>query len=146
MSDRTIFNPQAPFLDTLRREWVELDGGWVCVREMQAADSLFIMEHSSRPGRNELDMTRYRIWRIVVSCYKGEEPGAERTFGLTDLDRVQKLRAAEWAKLIEAIDRVNGLADEEVSAAQDFTEAPEEPSSETSPSGVSRISIASLPN
>jgi hypothetical protein len=47
------------------------------------------------------------------------------------------LRAEEWNRLRDAINKVNGLADEEVSAMQDFTEVPPGGAPETFGPGVS---------
>ncbi len=63
------------------------------------------------------------LWRVLVSCYKGEHAGAERVFDMTDLPRIQHLRKSEWDTLLAAIERVNGLDSEEVPLLKDFTSA-----------------------
>ena len=125
-----LFDPKIPHEQQLRHEWVSLDGGRVCVREMTAADNLFVMERSTRlgtgPQEMRIDAGSIQMWQVVVCCYKSPEPDSERIFDITDLPVIQKLRNAEWRRLQEAIERVNALADSEVSALQDFTAAPED--------------------
>lgn len=124
-NEEPIFDPKAPLLDMRRKEWVRLDTGRVCVWEMEAADTLFIVEHSLRPGREKttLAATDAMLWRVLVSCYNGAEPGAGRIFEITDLPRIQRLRKTEWDRLLAAIERVNGTDAEEVPLLQDFTAA-----------------------
>lgn len=123
MSD-TPFDAKAPVLDNRRRERVDLDSGFLWVWEMEAADTLFIVERSLRPGQEKAPQIAAgdaMLWRVLVSCYKTGEPGSDRVFDITDLPRIQKLRKTEWDKLLEAIERVNGLDAEEVPKLKDFT-------------------------
>ena len=140
MSDLPIFNPKLPRADHRRGEWVDLDTGRVYVREMNARDSLFVLEHSQRQGPPGtpagLNIGNLQTWQIIVSCYQGEESQAGRIFEITDVEAIQSLRAAEWRKLLEAIERVNALSDAEVSDLEGFTAAGRDGSPETSPSGV----------
>lgn len=122
----TPFDPKAPVLDARRRERVDLDTGFLWVWEMEAADTLFIIERSLRPGgadKPQMAASDAMLWRVLVSCYQTGEPGAARVFEITDLGRIQKLRKAEWDRLLEAIERVNGLDAEEVPRLKDFTPA-----------------------
>lgn len=144
----TIFDPKAPREDKRRCERVELDGGVVYVKEMQAADSLFCLEHSVRPspgpGGQSIDVGGMQIWQVVVSCYRGPEPDAGRVFEITDVHCIRELRNSDWRRLQDAIERVNGLAESEVAAAQDFTGAARDGSPATLRSGASSNSTASL--
>jgi len=129
MSEEPLFDAKAPVIDQRRKEWVSLDAGRLCVWEMEAGDTLFIVERSMRPGREREGLTAAvasdsMLWRVLVSCYKGEQAGAERVFDITDLPRIQHLRKTEWDKLLAAIERVNGLDEGEVPALKDFTPAP----------------------
>src|SRR6266568_5081224 len=126
METEPLFDAKAPVLDQRRKDWVSLDQGRLCVWEMEAADTLFIVERSLRPASDrkaELAASDAMLWRVLVSCYKGDQAGAQRVFGVEDLPRIQRLRKAEWDRLLAAIERVNGLAPEEVPALQDFTPA-----------------------
>ena len=125
--ERKIFNPKEVQPDQRRWEWVELDTGWVVVKEMQASDTLFCLDHSARPlagpAQFKLDMGGLQIWQVIMSCYTGEAADAPRVFDITDMPVVQQLRGEVWTRLRDAIERVNGLADTEVAAAQAFTAA-----------------------
>jgi hypothetical protein len=125
MDKQPLFDAKAPVVDMRRKEWVSLDTGRLCVWEMEAADTLFIVERSLRPGQKDgrLSAGDAMLWRVLVSCYKGEETEAERVFDITDLPRIQRLRKAEWDKLLEAIERVNGLDPAEVPDLEAFTPA-----------------------
>lgn len=138
MSDTPIFNPRLPQADHRRGEWVELEGGRLYVREMSARDSLFVLEHSQRAGSQgaSLNLGNLQTWQIIVSCYNGDGPEAQRIFAITDIEVIQGLRAAEWRKLQDAIERVNALSDQEVSALADFTPAGGGSSPATSSSGA----------
>jgi hypothetical protein len=121
-----LFDAKAPVLDQRRKEWVSLDTGRLCVWEMEAADTLFIVEQSVRPGRERtstLSATEAMLWRVLVSCYSGDQEGATRIFDITDLPRIKRLRKTEWDRLLAAIERVNGTDAEEVPDLKDFTPA-----------------------
>lgn len=137
----TIFDPKAPPLDRRRIERVELDGGVVYVKEMTAADALFCNEHSLRrgggPAESQIDMSALMIWQIMRSCYRGKESQAPLTFEVSDMPAIQRLRAEEWNRLRDAINKVNGLAEAEVSALRDFTAVPPDAAPETSEAGAS---------
>jgi len=147
MSDTNgIFNPKAEWQDRRRSEWVTLDAGRVCVVEMRASESLFVLEHASRPGAPQalaVDGQAVMLWQIVVSCYDGPGPQAKRIFGPEDIPAIQRLRAAEWRRLLDTIERVNALSDTEAQATTDFTAAGADGSSATSPSGALKISTGS---
>src|SRR6266478_6009354 len=98
-TDQPLFDAKAPLIDQRRKEWVSLDSGRLCVWEMEAADTLFIVERSLRPSsdqKQQLSAGDAMLWRVLVSCYKGDQPGAQRVFDVTDLPRIQRLRKAEW--------------------------------------------------
>jgi hypothetical protein len=107
---------------------------------MTAADALFCNEHSLRrgggPADMQLDMSALAIWQIMRSCYRGREPQASLIFEVSDMPAVQRLRAEEWNRLRDAINKVNGLAEAEVSALRDFTEAPPDADHGTSAPGA----------
>ncbi len=126
--EEKVFDPKSQQADQRRAEKVHLDGGVVWVKEMQAADTLFCLQHSTRQGADQamsLDMGGLQIWQVVRSCYRGPEPEALPVFDVTDVPVIQRLRAEEWNMLRDAINRVNGLAKSEVAALKDFTPAPE---------------------
>jgi hypothetical protein len=126
MTEEPLFDAKAPVIDRRRKEWISLDSGRLCVWEMAAADTLFIIEQSVRPGRDRPLVPiagDAMLWQVVVSCYKGDQPGAERVFQITDLARIQQLRKSEWDRLLAAIERVNATDAAEVERLQDFTPA-----------------------
>lgn len=144
MSEK-LFDPNEPIIDRRRLEKVTLDNGVLWVKEMEVADLLFCQEHSQRapggPAYLAVDFSAMQIWQIVVSCYRGPEPEAARTFEISHTNRIKKLRPEEWLKIRQAIENVNGMADEEAAALRDFTAAPPDDSPGTGPSGASAISI-----
>lgn len=119
-----IFNPKAAATAPRRHEWVRLYAGRVCVQEMTAADTLFVLERAQRLGAGHgISGTEIMLWQVVVSCYDGPGPEAKRIFEITDLAVVQGLRNSDWQRLQQAIERVNMLEDAEVAALEDFTAA-----------------------
>src|SRR5258708_6492940 len=132
-----IFDPKTPHESRLKHEWVTIDGGRLCVREMTAADNLFVMERSTRTGGGPADMRidagGIQLWQVVVCCYDGPDAKAKRIFDITDVGVIQSLKNRDWRKIQDAIERVNGLADEEVAALQDFTAAAADGFAATSP-------------
>ncbi len=147
MSDTPIFDPKVPHESRLRHEWVTIDGGRLCVREMTAADNLFVLERSTRTGREaadiHIDAGGIQLWQVVVCCYDGPDAKAKRIFDITDVGAIQGLKNRDWRKIQDAIERVNGLADEEVAALQDFTGAGAADFAATLPPGASSTSTAS---
>lgn len=143
MSEK-IFDPNEPVLDKRRWERVELDNGVVYVKEMEASDLLFCQEHSTRapggPVHLAIDMAGLQIWQIVVSCYRGPEAGAARVFEVIHTERIKRFRREEWLRLREAIERVNGMTEQEADGLRDFTAVPPDASPGTPPPGVSRTS------
>lgn len=139
MSEK-LFDPNEPIIDRRPVERVELEGGVVYVKGMEAADVLFCQEHSTRapggPAHLALDFSAMQIWQIVVSCYKGKEPDAPRMFDVSHTQRIKKLSRADWIKLREAIDTVNGVSEEAASEMRDFTAAGPDDSPEMKPSSV----------
>jgi hypothetical protein len=147
MSEVPIFDPKASHEQRLQHEWVTLDHGRVCVREMTTADNLFVLERSTRQGgaagEMRVDAGGIQLWQVVVCCYNGPGADAQRIFDITDIPVIQKLRNADWRKIQDAIERVNSLADEEVAALQDFTPAGADGSAAISRSSASSNSTAS---
>jgi hypothetical protein len=144
--EETIFDPRAAMPDRRRCERLELDGGVLYVKEMTAADTMFCLQNATRagaPAHMALDMGGLTLWQVIVSCYRGPEPEAVRIFEARDMPVIQKLRAEEWNRLREVINRVNGLADEEVAATRDFTAPPGDASPASLPSFVSNNSAGS---
>jgi hypothetical protein len=127
-SEPKLFDIQALENVTYNSEWVTLSQGQLCVRELSAADKLFVMERSQRPtapgASPTIDAGSVLMWQIIVSCYDGPGKEARRVFEMKDLPLLQQMRGTDWERLIAAIERVNAVADTEVSAREAFTTLP----------------------
>lgn len=122
-----LFDPKEPLSTELNHEWVVIGEGKkrrrLCVREMEAGDSFFIEDRLARPGGAPAALSDRLVWPIVVSCYNGDGPEAERIFGMDNLQVIPKLKVQDIKKILAAIARVNGTEAEEIPRLQDFTGA-----------------------
>lgn len=133
----------------LKKEWVELDGGPVCVWEMNAAEMLALGQRSARPSidqRGGVDATTASILLVAFCTHTGDDIDSPRLWDEARLGEIQLLRGEEFAELSEAIQRVNGTGKEAGEAMRDFTPATEEPNTSASSSSVSSNSAASPQN
>lgn len=140
-----IFDPAAPDLEPRQKEWVSLSKGRLCVWELDANDLFFIAERCARPGSPIHSRSDEQLWKVLVSCYRGEEEGSARVFDVTQLGEIGRLKFRDLAKILGAIDRVNGTAPEEVAEAERFTAAPKDTPLPSSTGGVSSTSAACAP-
>lgn len=110
----------------LRHEWVSLDCGDLCVREMTAAEATTLAERSQRPAidpRGGLDTTETVLWQVLLSCYQDDTDTAERVFAenAPDIAIIMGLRLEEFQRLMVAINRVNGRDATEIEVLRDFS-------------------------
>ena len=118
--------------ETRRHEWVSLTYGDVCVRALTVSELLQIQDRAARPKidpRGGLDPGWSALLQVSLSCYDGEEEEAQPiwpcTADLRSLAPIGKLPIADFTKIMEAVQRVNGMDAEEVNILQDFTRATE---------------------
>mgnify|MGYP001609220207 CR=1 FL=1 len=129
MADRRPYRVPTPETVQRRKEWVSLDGGDVCVWEMTVVESLMVAEHAARPPGHPLggaDPKELGIWKVIASVYDTDQPGAQQVF-VANPKAIGSLRLEEFARLSQAIGRVNGDFPEEEEALRDFTPAPGAP-------------------
>lgn len=123
------FNKQEAVHAKRRFEWVALDAGDICIRELTVRETIALTERSSRPSidpRGGLDPGEAVLWQILFSCYDGETEDARRIFSDTDPEDVRTIyamRAEEFNKILTAINRVNGQDATEAEILRDFTAA-----------------------
>lgn len=130
-----------------RREWVELDNGWVCVWEMSAAGSVQIIDRSARPSvdqRGGFDRGEVIWWQILLSCMDSDEEDAKPIWGVQDLEQVMNLRYEELQRIDQACKRVNGMTAGELDAIQSFMTPKGANGTGSSVPGVSNSSAGSL--
>lgn len=112
-----------------RSEWVALDAGDVCVREMTVQEAMTLTERAARPAidkRGGMDPTEMVLWQILLSCYVDDSEDAARLFSENDpadIRVIYSLRFEEFGELMGAINRVNGKDATEVDLLRDFTAA-----------------------
>lgn len=114
----------------LRREWVPLDAGDVCVVEMTAQAATTLSERASRPSidpRGGLDPGESVLWQILLSTFYDDGAEAEPVFSETpaDVKLIMDLRFEEFQALIQAINRVNGRDATEAEVMRDFSRVSE---------------------
>jgi len=130
MPERKIYRPSAEPAP-LRKEWVSLPGGDICVWELTVAESTQVLEKSERPSvdpRGGYNRGAMRVQQVMMSCYDGEQDGAKRLFGEADLLHLYRMPLAQFESLVAATDRVNGKGAGEAERLEDFTPAEPEPS------------------
>lgn len=111
MSDLPIYKPKAPGEERRRKQWVDLDGGRVCVWSLTVAELGQAMLRAERPSAmgGGLDTTATLAGYIQQSCHAGEEPDAPLIF--TDTQPVYRLSLQEMTALMAAVNRLNGMED-----------------------------------
>lgn len=129
MSEHRPFNKQEAGQSRRRFEWVSLDAGDICIRELTVKETIALTERSSRPSidpRGGVDPGEAVLWQILLSCYDGEGDDARPIFSDTepaDIRTIYGLRAEEFNRLLMAINRVNGQDATEADLLRDFTAA-----------------------
>lgn len=145
---RRPYQPPEParLHEKLRKEWVELDGGDVCVWEMRAPEMLSLGERSQRPGidpRGGVDVTSAALLLTAFCTHVDDLPGSPRVWDDLQLGQINLLRSEEFTRLQEAIQRVNGTSPAAIEAVRDFTLATGAPNTSDSPSSASSNSTGS---
>jgi hypothetical protein len=148
MARRPYQRDAAPRPDRLRREWVSLDNGDVCVWELTAAEMGVMSERSTRPAidpRGGIDTTGASAWMAALSCRQDDAPGSPRIWDDLAVSEILALRFEEWARLQETMQRLNGLDAESVEERRDFTPATGAPKASGSNGSASKNSTGSRP-
>jgi hypothetical protein len=147
MSERKAYQkPQAPVQERLRKEWVTLDGGDVCVWGLTAGEMMTLSERSARPEidpRGGADSRMASAWLIALATHYGDALDSPRVWDDLGYPEIFDLTSQEFTALTEAIARVMGTAEPETDALRAFTSAPEAPRSSDLPSSASSNSTGS---
>lgn len=109
----------------LRHEWVPLEYGDVCVREMRLPELVQVLEIAARPKidpRGGVDPGTSAVWQILYSCYESEARDALPVWphNPEGIAEVADLGMETFLILMKAIQRVNGMDDKEVEAFTSF--------------------------
>ena len=125
---RAIYHPptEAEAGCIRRKEWVDLDGGALCVWEMTVRENMTVIERSQRPSRDRrggLDRSEQMLWQIILSCYDGDTAAAKPIFQPGDPGPVFRMRMKDYVKIISAIGRVNGADEADLKDLEAFIEA-----------------------
>ena len=95
----------------LRTEEVEINGGTVTAKELCAAEYLDTLEHPfSKKENGDYDGTAFNAL-LVARCIVNED--GSRMFADEDADLLRNGSFSVYRKLIESVNRVNGLAGEQ---------------------------------
>ncbi len=124
MSQRRAYNQSKT--PRLRKEWVELVDGDVCVWELLTPESVKLSERSRRPAidtRGGLDEASATAWMIALSVHRDEELGSPRVWDDLTVGDTLLLLTRDTNKIAAAFKRVNGTSEEEMTAVSDFTGA-----------------------
>lgn len=124
------YNHEEAERTTRRCEWVSLTHGDICVRALTVAELLQIQDRAQRPKidpRGGIDPSWSALLQVALSCYKGEEETAAPiwpcSLDMKSLGPISRLPIADFQKIMEAIQRVNGQDPEEIRLLEDFTRA-----------------------
>ena len=149
MKHRTYTKPtRAQVQASLRREWVPLTTGDVCVWGMTAAEMLGLGQRSQRPSidpRGGVDTSAAALWLVALCTRHGDEPESPRVWDDLSIAEISDLPGEDFTALSLAAQRVNGKDAETVEELRDFTPATEAQNSSNSPSSASSNSAAGFP-
>jgi hypothetical protein len=130
----------------LRKEWVSIAAGDVCVWGMSAADMLTLGERTQRPAidpRGGVDPTAGALYLAALCTHEGDDDESPRVWDDLHIQEITLLSGDDWIELQQAIQRVNGRSAEEVESMRDFSPATGAPKSSASPSSASSNSTGS---
>ena len=146
MSKHRPFKQNKDIRSQLKKEWVSLTDGDVCVWELTLPESAVLAERSRRPEIDERgghDATMATAWMLALSVHHGDETDSPRVWDdLNYLDTLS-LRTRDVNRISAAFARVMGEAEDEVQAVEDFTGAAGARPTSASPSSASNNSTGS---
>ncbi len=110
----------------LRKEWVEIEAGDVCVWGMNAAQMLTLGERIQRPAgdpRGGVDTTGAGLWLVLLCTHLGDEEDSPLVWNDQQIGEIAALSAEDFRVLSEAAQNVNGRGTRIVEEVRDFTPA-----------------------
>ncbi len=125
---------------SLKREWVPLSTGDVCVWGMTAAEMLGLGQRSQRPSidpRGGVDTSAAALWLVALCTRHDDKPESPRVWDDLSIGEIADLPGEDFTALSLAAQRVNGKDAKTVEDLRDFTTATEARNSSDSPSSVS---------
>jgi len=128
MSERRPYTKptRAEVQQALKKEWVPLTTGDVCVWGMTAAEMLALGSRSQRPAidpRGGVDTTSASLWLVALSTRRDDQPDSPRVWDDLSLSELGDLPGEDFTALSLAAQRVNGKDPDSVEAMTDFTPA-----------------------
>lgn len=126
MKERRAFKQNKDIKNDLRKEWVSLVDGDVCVWELMTPESVLLAERSRRPAidtRGGMDETAATAWLIALSVHHSDEPDSPRVWDDLAIADTLLLRSRDTNLIVGAFRRVNGTSEEELEAVTDFSPA-----------------------
>lgn len=131
---------------SLRKEWVPIEAGDVCVWGMNAAQILSLGERIRRPEidpRGGVDTTAAALWLILICTHLSDEEGSPPVWSPATIGEIAELSAEDFRLLSEAAENVNGRGTRIIQEARDFTKATEAPNTSECESSASSSSADS---
>jgi hypothetical protein len=133
----------------LKKEWVSIEAGDVCVWGMNAAQMLSLGERVQRPGidpRGGVDAGSAAVWMVLFCTRVSDAEDSPVVWTEGQIAEIYGLSGEDFQKLAAACMRVNGTDPGALEQTRDFTTATGAPSSSGSPSSVSSSSTDSPAN
>jgi hypothetical protein len=127
----------------LRKEWVSIEAGDVCVWGMTAAEMLSLGQRAQRPAvdpRGGMDTNAAAAWLVALCTREDDSDGSPRVWDDISYQEVFNLSGDDFQTLSFAAQRVNGQSRAGIEALEDFIGATEAPNTSGLPSSVSNNS------
>ena len=127
----------------LKKEWVSIAAGDVCVWGMNAAQMLALGERIQRPAidpRGGVDTSAAALWLVAYCTHLSDAEDSPLVWNESQLMEIYQLSGEDFGALAMAARRVNGTDAEVIESQRDFTTATGAPSSSDSPSSASSSS------
>jgi hypothetical protein len=128
---RRVHNPATAKARPLKREWLELsDGSEVCCWELTVGQTMHMARMSTLPAEagGGPDASAAAFWQVLLAARQGDEEGAAAVWGPEHQGRLLELPAHDFAVLLAAVARMNGMDPARGIAVEAFTEASRAPS------------------
>lgn len=150
MSQRRIYRKptRLEVQQSLKREWVPLSTGDVCVWGMTAAEMLGLGQRSQRPAvdpRGGVDTSAAALWLVALCTRESDQPESPRIWDDLSIAEIAELPGEDFTELSLAAQRVNGKDPETVGELRDFTRATGAQKPSDSPSSASNNSAGGSP-
>jgi hypothetical protein len=123
---RRVHNPATDRAKPLAREWVMLsDGTEVCCWQLTVGQTMHMARMSTLPDEagGGPDAAALAFWQVVLSARTSDEEGAGQVWMSEHHARLLEMSAHDFATLLQAVAKVNGMDAERGAATEAFTAA-----------------------